>query len=616
MFSFQNDGSVQAIASDGTVAWTADLSNALYGVPDFQGGLVVSGYDSIYKLDGITGQPNPGYSVTLPTWVEAVWTDGTILAVQVNNLGTTSEYWTVLGIDPASGAAKFSIPLRGNDPSLDRIESGGFTRGNTIIAGDGYAYVPYAYNELADPVDTATLTHFKLLRVDSSGNYSDPEIMHWTVAGPWGTINGLTANLITNADQGILMTFEADPNAHDNMRRGPVPELGRWRGRPRAIREPRARRVAPKDYGFGSGPVTLGVAIMTGTSLAVGAAPPMRSGGVVVPVLQAQDGSFVGLDSYWPEWENAEEMENDMIAFDISGNVRWVVPNEQPSIATADGGVIGQSGITYDANGRATGQVGTTTYSWLGYAYQDGPVEQVVAQAVHFALSWWAALGGNQANTGTAENQQKYPELKSCTDKGGNCATALGPGDLIWNARDDLANQLQLDLPCQKAAQDYLYGVIRYGVFHQSIDLFRFFAYLRNTRHFYDGKLSTLDSKETGAAGTNPAMTVSQRWFSAGSTTTAITVTPGNPLRTFWQPADATKSADQVGIDPTTHGMNVLNESNLFHEAIHGYSGLFDSDIQEYLRTVDPTVTVSEDTSNISAYIRKWVLSACPIFRR
>jgi hypothetical protein len=40
-----------------------------------------------------------------------------------------------------------------------------------------------------------------------------------------------------------------------------------------------------------------------------------------------------------------------MVAFDQSGSVRWSVPNDYPQIATADGGLIGGSGVTYDNNG-------------------------------------------------------------------------------------------------------------------------------------------------------------------------------------------------------------------------------------------------------------------------
>ena len=39
VFAFQNDGTVQAITSDGSTAWTAAAK--YWGIPDFQGGLVV-----------------------------------------------------------------------------------------------------------------------------------------------------------------------------------------------------------------------------------------------------------------------------------------------------------------------------------------------------------------------------------------------------------------------------------------------------------------------------------------------------------------------------------------------------------------------------------------------
>ena len=67
VFAFQADGTVQAITSGGTTAWTANLNGAYSGqtVPDFQGGLVVANLNqtrqSITKLDGITGQAYPAY---------------------------------------------------------------------------------------------------------------------------------------------------------------------------------------------------------------------------------------------------------------------------------------------------------------------------------------------------------------------------------------------------------------------------------------------------------------------------------------------------------------------------------------------------------------------------
>jgi hypothetical protein len=151
--------------------------------------------------------------------------------------------------------------------------------------------------------------------------------------------------MITNADQGILLTWSA---------------------------------------GWGGMALTAG----TGVSLVN---PPTGPGGGVVPILQAQDGSFVG--SYY----------NDMIAFDASGNVRWIVPNETPQIATADGGVIGQSGITYDQYGNATGMIpNMPTYSWTENAYTDGPVDQVSAALVDFALSFKSSI--NPLVYGMAQN--------------------------------------------------------------------------------------------------------------------------------------------------------------------------------------------------------------------
>jgi hypothetical protein len=66
-----------------------------------------------------------------------------------------------------------------------------------------------------------------------------------------------------------------------------------------------------------------------------------------------------------------------MIAFDQSVATLWSVPNDSPYVATADNGVIGNSGRTYDANGNATGQLPSPSLpiqSWTGGAYQFGPV--------------------------------------------------------------------------------------------------------------------------------------------------------------------------------------------------------------------------------------------------
>ena len=53
VFAVQNDGSVQAITSDGITAWTVSLSPEATLVPDFQGGLVVADSTESAPLEGI-----------------------------------------------------------------------------------------------------------------------------------------------------------------------------------------------------------------------------------------------------------------------------------------------------------------------------------------------------------------------------------------------------------------------------------------------------------------------------------------------------------------------------------------------------------------------------------
>jgi hypothetical protein len=130
VFAFQNDGMVQAITSGGTTAWTAYVGQA-DAVPDFQGGLVLtdwsSGTASIVKLDGITGQRYPAYTPGGTAEISGplvVHTDGTVFTTLYD---PDDQSYSVIGIDPTTGAQKFSVPLLGRSDSV-------------MIASDGNAY--------------------------------------------------------------------------------------------------------------------------------------------------------------------------------------------------------------------------------------------------------------------------------------------------------------------------------------------------------------------------------------------------------------------------------------------------------------------------------------------
>jgi hypothetical protein len=94
-----------------------------------------------------------------------------------------------------------------------------------------------------------------------------------------------------------------------------------------------------------------------------------------------------------------------MIAFSSSGNVIWSVPNDYPQIATADGGVVGASGITYDNEGHADGQGALPgTPSWQGFMYSitgDPVVDRTVPPTLFLNANLLNAAGGNIASTGT-----------------------------------------------------------------------------------------------------------------------------------------------------------------------------------------------------------------------
>jgi len=133
------------------------------------------------------------------------------------------------------------------------------------------------------------------------------------------------------------------------------------------------------------------------------------SGGLndVEPVLQAEDGSFVG--AAWDDQANPY-----MIAFDETGSQRWSVAGDYwPKMALDGGGLIATLGydgpaVTFDQNGAVTGQVASLpAQSWTGNAYRQGSgVEKIVNDLLFvlydLASSFWAAAGGNYSENGAA----------------------------------------------------------------------------------------------------------------------------------------------------------------------------------------------------------------------
>src|SRR5262249_10954409 len=210
VFAVSNSGTISAITSDGTTAWTAGGLPAYRTdavVADFQGGLMFpTGQGSLRRLDGLTG--GQGFEFVPPGTLSlggtpVPHTDGRVFQV----LSDTNDWhnYQVVGLDSTTGAQKFSVPLTipsaGDRFPNDTTPCG---VGPTIIAGDGYAYVPYGwYSDGVGPFGYSKY-HLRMLRISTSGSYNVLTINDWR--GGFTEICGLVTGLITNADTGTVLT--------------------------------------------------------------------------------------------------------------------------------------------------------------------------------------------------------------------------------------------------------------------------------------------------------------------------------------------------------------------------------------------------------------------------
>jgi hypothetical protein len=435
VFAQNYDCNLQAITSDGHVAWTSNIGQlppytgnldqsgnpqrCSQFVPDFQGGAIVKSEFSkffneelqhlqyqIQKFDGITGQayapvqlgngwwvninaprcPLPGLQGNLssintyaPTVVHP---DGTVFTLDMFGPYYESYFPTgPAGVDVVNPVTGQNTPVliitTDTDNPFNSTSFEGF--GNLIIAGDGYAYVPYAFyaytllgpydsNFRQPPCPVIGEHDFRLLRIGTDGSATSIKLGEWPVAQATscsGPIAGITkAYVITNADQGVLVSWQVQTGA----------------------------------TGAGGNTVnstTNYVTIVNGTSVV----SQVTNSSVVAPELQAQDGSYYGANS----------LTNPGVIYhlDSSGNLQWSVPNDSPQIATADGGVIGASGASYDIAGNATGQTASQpAQSWTGNAYQMSPVKQVTSTPPNNAQTFWALSGANPSGSSTAAIQE------------------------------------------------------------------------------------------------------------------------------------------------------------------------------------------------------------------
>ena len=512
VFAFQADGSVQAIASDGTVAWTT-FAQPGSAIPDFQSGLVVHGGPFINKIDGITGQAYPTYSTPpvgnneyVDPFSIAVHTDGTIFSVEQDS---------VAGIDPVTGTAKFRIPVKHSNLTqyvdnqiINQQNYPSTWASNIIVAGDGFAYVSYEYeNRIITDSGGHDEIQLRVLRIGTDGSSSDILVKNWikdsysfgVIAGtvPYGTVfwcddvcqatggwfqcentigcaghvractdftdgfctvtSGVTtasgpdiqiasANLITNADQGVLLSVNVNS---DQFCASSILPDGRYTPPPDSAINSGCQPATKKSY--------MAVVSSDGTPSFKESNVPSPNG-PIQPVLQTQDGTYFGTAS--------TVSGSQLVHFDASGDLLGISGNYQPAMATADGGLIattsGGTAVTLDANLDVTGAVGTfPTYSWKG-AYQLGSAESVVPNldlAGLIAPSFAAVPGGNLTGNGFSLVHHTFGLIFCNTGPGGdgscppppttvNMAFSYVPAIVIDNTNYTTACDFSQALPC------------------------------------------------------------------------------------------------------------------------------------------------------------------------
>jgi IPT/TIG domain/Beta-propeller repeat len=603
-FAVQADGNVQAITSDGSVAWTANVGSGYSSInADFLGGLVVASPTTITKYDGITGQQASQYTYSNPSspyFGGPVYfgTDGTIFTIDGGN---------VVGIDPSTGATKFSVAMQqGTYSSVQACEGSGSSSGNTppsvgasTLAGDGYLYVAYEYTnsfnqdipQCQGSVGTQTSTEV-LMRVGPTGDNTSATLGSFTNSGQTlyyiepnlqyfvdtdsqsGNLPQITS-MMTNADQGILATWS-------------TPATSAYCSQQTFIIVPFTPNDNPTLSGCvpslpgQSGLLTFGASGLSQTT----------STDSFGPMLQDANGIFYGGTN-----------EGSLSAFNQSGNVLWSVPGFTPVALLENGAVLGSSGsgqyVTFSSTGTATGQLsGLPAFSWVGNGYlENGSVQHVDFPQPALLGSFAALQAGNASQNGTPVQQQWYPPLPSCRD------TTLVPAIPCPGPRESMVSALRalrslLASPCLTCA------AFVFQPLGSIEDQFPFSKFLNNNPGLYDAKHSNIPLSQLCDWGTWSGFlcglfnrqTLSQFINSYPSAAAVTLYRPLSPLKVFFNPS-------QVCPGLSSQRSGFFNQARLFHEALHGFYGDSDMTIQQAFG-----LPQNSGTTNITFYIDQNVL--------
>jgi hypothetical protein len=415
VFGLQKSGNIQAVKTDGKVAWTSTVGTDKKLVPDFLGGLAVADSQSIRKLDGLTGQPLPAYNFVNPNGSVPpvlVHTDGTVLTVDGD---------TVVGIDPITGRPKFNIQME-DSISSSNGNCGEFTPsefssppdfGAPIIAGDGFAYFPYTYtraplasnmkvcNADGSEIDPHHVdAHLRILRVGTDGSATKVILGDWSQDVVNECVLGAPFTGGTECSLGHFVTSTS----------GAVPDSNPFGA---LITNADQGAFYSWDLGFNGASPAHQFTTITGSSSSTISLPVP---GTLTPMLQGADGTLFGTVSL-PTDPSGQPGASFMIALDTLHQPKWTLPNVSPQYAIGNGNIIAQSSsgpsVTLDSGGNATTQIASFGLhpSWTGQSYQADLLSVSFSMTSLSMLpigldgSFAALSGGNHSSNSTAIQQ-------------------------------------------------------------------------------------------------------------------------------------------------------------------------------------------------------------------
>jgi hypothetical protein len=464
-------GSLSAFGSDGSTVWSTPISMAAWTqiIPDFSGNaLVHTPYD--YTEGDVLHQthiiqrvdPSTHQLTTLYTFSDSQgWNSDNGAKHMV--VPHPSGLLFILDQTPANGWLGCSNPVWGEDDwcqahvtllnptngqqvATVTLEASTFAGsmpppptqvGQMIVAGDGNAYVPYAYTEYSGD---QMITHARLLRFSTDGTSNKINLGDWTLttdctewdyppapdpssqAGSHCTGTGTgpgVGSVITNADTGVAVFATVGGPCGDTYSAGTYSQQANCPNSQLQL------TLVSSDA----------ITAQFNSVLTWNVNNSSFVGQGFMPALQREDGSYIGADG-----------DGNLFAIGLDGSVVWQQqigtappgnnnpPAVTPLYATADGGAIvtstssSCSGLvvtswpnynapqcnttlgtlyTVDQNGNVTSQAADTgaVYSWADQSYADSDTGLSQTPSLGFALdqgTLMAEFGGNPSQNGAA----------------------------------------------------------------------------------------------------------------------------------------------------------------------------------------------------------------------